>query len=192
MKKHLYEIKRLDIPAYLKWWFIKYRNAGTLSEVLENLTSPITLQNSLRRKFKIFEIGGNSVQNGEPTPTNPVPIQNVTGDVEVKVENKNLALIRTDLRPFGASVTTTVLQADSSGKRRGTLLQVKENTSYRLYRQNSISQGYNRCFFFDKYPILNETMSIGGRYFDAGNNYSTIITTPPRNKVFIYTMDFGQ
>lgn len=62
MKKHLYEIKRLDIPAYLKWWFIKYRNAGTLSEVMENLTSPITLLDSLRRKFKIFEIGGNSEQ----------------------------------------------------------------------------------------------------------------------------------
>ena len=90
MKKHLYEIKRLEIPAYLKWWFIKKKFAGTLSEVLENLTSPITLQNSLRRKFKIFEIGGNSVQNGEPTPTNEVPIQNVTGDVEVKVENGNL------------------------------------------------------------------------------------------------------
>lgn len=62
MKKHLYEIKRLDIPAYLKWWFIRYRSAGTLSEVLENLTSPITLTNALKRRFKIFEIGGNSEQ----------------------------------------------------------------------------------------------------------------------------------
>lgn len=90
MKKHLYEVKRLDIPAYLKWWFIKYRNTGTLSEILENLASPITLTDSLKRKFKIFKIGGNSVQDGEPSPTNEVPIQNVTGNVEVKVENKNL------------------------------------------------------------------------------------------------------
>lgn len=83
MKKHLYEIKRLDIPAYLKWWFIKYRNAGTLSEILENLTSPITLTNSLKRRFKIFEIGGNSVQDGEPSPINEVPIQNVGDNVNI-------------------------------------------------------------------------------------------------------------
>ena len=62
MKKHLYEIKRLDIPSYLKWWFIQYKFGGTLSEVMENLTSPITLTDSLKRKFKIFEVGGNSEQ----------------------------------------------------------------------------------------------------------------------------------
>ena len=83
MKKHLYEIKRLDIPAYLKWWFIKKKFAGTLSEVMENLTSPITLTNGLKRKFKIFEIGGNSIQDGTPSPTNPVPIQNVGDNVNI-------------------------------------------------------------------------------------------------------------
>ena len=89
MKKHLYEIKKLEIPAYLKWWFIQKKFSGTLSEILENLTSPITLTDSLKRRFKIFKIGGNSVQDGEPSPETQVPIQNVTGNVEVKVENKN-------------------------------------------------------------------------------------------------------
>lgn len=91
MARFLYPIRKLKVKPWIKYWLIK-RTAGVLSEVMENLTSPITLTDSLRRKFKIFQIGGNSVQDGEPSPTNEVPIQNVTGNVDVKVENKNWAL----------------------------------------------------------------------------------------------------
>ena len=83
MKKHLYEIKKLKIPAYLKWWFIQKKFSGTLSEIMENLSSPITLTDSLKRRFKIFKIGGNSIQDGEPSPTNEVPIKNVGDNINI-------------------------------------------------------------------------------------------------------------
>ena len=83
MKKHLYEIKKLEIPAYLKWWFIQKKFSGILSEIMENLSSPITLTDSLKRRFKIFKIGGNSIQDGEPSPTNEVPIKNVGDNINI-------------------------------------------------------------------------------------------------------------
>lgn len=123
MKKHLYEIKRLDIPAYLKWWFIKYRNAGTLSEVLENLTSPITLLDSLRRKFKIFEIGGNSEQ------------ETFTGVQAFDYENS--AILGMTKIADGYNVEGT--SAWKSGN--VTVLGLKPNTNYTFYclfKQNNV------------------------------------------------------
>lgn len=54
---------------------------------------------------------GNSEQDGEPSPTNEVPINNVTGDVEVLVQNKNEAnfeIVNTQFR-----VTTEKINANS-------------------------------------------------------------------------------
>lgn len=162
MKKHLYEIKRLDIPAYLKWWFIQKKFSGTLSEVLENLTSPITLTNSLKRKFKIFEIGGNSVQDGEPSPETQVPIQNVTGDVEVKVETRNLlnmsALVQGTYNSSSSAPTMPPVLGNINDKR------------YRSFSTTLKAGTYTICFdkansilrdFTNNDYSSNNTMGIG-------------------------------
>lgn len=151
MKKHLYEIKRKNIPSYLKWWFIRYKHAGVLSEVLENLTSPITLQNSLRRKFKIFQIGGNSVQDGEPTLETTVSIQNVTGNVHVKVQNKNL-LNLLNSEQGGIDANGNYITSNSNW-RANQYIEVKPSTTYtfsanenitlRLYEYNSSKEFIN-------------------------------------------------
>jgi hypothetical protein len=39
----------------------------------------------------MFEIYGKTTQNGTPTPENPIPIVNITGNINEKIQNKNFA-----------------------------------------------------------------------------------------------------
>lgn len=103
MSKILYPIFNLPnehdaenepIPTWIKWWLLNNYNkkhSWILSEIITG--NPLTLSNSVETKFYLPPLPrGNSKQDGEPSPTNEVPIQNVTGDAEVLVQNKNLAL----------------------------------------------------------------------------------------------------
>lgn len=53
----------------------------------------INIQGSINLPFEVFKVTGNSVQEGEPTPEAPVEIQNVEGNVDITVCNKNLLKI---------------------------------------------------------------------------------------------------
>ena len=74
MSKFLYSIYKLNIESYKKWWLYhkKAGGSGILSEILQGFS--FNLENTLNRKFKLFEIEGNSVQDGSPSPDNEVPI----------------------------------------------------------------------------------------------------------------------
>ena len=68
------------------------RLKATLPTTGEVTGQAITLNKTAELEFKKPPLPmGNSEQEGEPSPDNEVPITNVTGDVEVVVENKNLA-----------------------------------------------------------------------------------------------------
>lgn len=101
MSKILYPIFNLPnenddeneaIPIWIKWWLFnnyKKSHSWVLSEIITG--NPLTLNDSVKTKFYLPPLPkGNSEQDGEPSPTNEVQIQNVTGDVEVLVQNKNL------------------------------------------------------------------------------------------------------
>ena len=62
--------------------------------------SLITLNNTKLAKM-ILELGGNTSQDGTPTPDNPVDIQVVKGSNSIKVENKNLMRY-----PYSTTTTT--------------------------------------------------------------------------------------
>ena len=47
----------------------------------------ITLNDSTDMEFKEFVVGGNSIQDGEPTPETPVQIQNVNGSANIIIDN---------------------------------------------------------------------------------------------------------
>ena len=68
MSKFLYPIYKLKTKSYIKWWLYhkKAGGSGILSEILEGFS--FNLENTLNRKFKLFEIEGNSVQDGTPSP----------------------------------------------------------------------------------------------------------------------------
>lgn len=81
MSKFLYPIYKLNIESYKKWWLYhkKAGGSGILSEILEGFS--FNLADTLNRKFKLFEIEGNSTQDGTPSPDNEVPIKSA-GDNE--------------------------------------------------------------------------------------------------------------
>lgn len=81
MSKFLYPIYKLKTKSYIKWWLYhkKAGGSGVLSEILQGFS--FNLENTLNRKFKLFEIEGNSVQDGTPSPDNEVPIYSA-GDNE--------------------------------------------------------------------------------------------------------------
>ena len=88
MSKFLYPIYKLKTKSYIKWWLYhkKAGGSGILSEILEGFS--FNLENTLNRKFKLFEIEGNSVQDGTPSPDNEVPILS-SGDNENLFDKDN-------------------------------------------------------------------------------------------------------
>ena len=82
MRKYLYLIKKAKIKSWLKFWLMTNKQFTiVLSEILEGFS--FNLQNTVKKRFKIFNIFGNSVQDGTPTPTNPVTIESVADDVNL-------------------------------------------------------------------------------------------------------------
>lgn len=83
MSKFLYPIYKLNIESYKKWWLYhkKAGGSGILSEILQGFS--FNLENTLNRKFKLFEIEGNSVQDGSPSPDNEVPIESAGDNIQL-------------------------------------------------------------------------------------------------------------
>lgn len=90
MNKYFYAIRRFKIKPWLKYWILNKEktSSGVLSEILSGTS--FTLENSLDRLFNKFDLKGNTLQDGTPTPDSPIPIQNVSGNNTIKVQNRNL------------------------------------------------------------------------------------------------------
>lgn len=79
----------------------------------------ITLNKTAEMEFVVPPLPeGNTVQDGEPTPTVPVEVQVVKGDVEVLVQNKNIANI--DYFQENYTIGTNGLPVSSVGQNRVT------------------------------------------------------------------------
>lgn len=89
MSKFLYPIYKLKTKSYIKWWLYhkKAGGSGILSEILQGFS--FNLENTLNRKFKLFEIEGNSVQDGSPSPDNEVPILSAGDNENIFDDNEN-------------------------------------------------------------------------------------------------------
>lgn len=129
MRKYLYLIKKQKIKSWLKFWLLTNNKFNSiLSNIIEGTS--FDLQNTVKRYFKIFNIFGNSVQDGTPSPENPVPIDSVADDVNLfdinstagvnanftkTIENNHLTLTATGT--LGAQyITNYVKNVDSSKK----------------------------------------------------------------------------
>lgn len=91
MNKYLYKIKDLEIPTHLKYWIARKSKINfDLSEILNG--SSFDLTNTVNKKLHLINIFGNSIQNGEPTPENPIEIKSSgdNGHIVEKFVNKNV------------------------------------------------------------------------------------------------------
>lgn len=113
-----------------------------------------------------------------PNPDYPQQIKNVTGNSNVKIQNKNLAIKNIGLGSYGGSVTSTTIHEYTG--REYSLLPIKPNTQYTISREKTTSTNF-RYFFFDKQPVLTETISIDGGYIND-TSASVTFTTPVNAK----------
>ena len=91
MNKYLYKIKDLEIPTHLKYWFARKSKINfDLSEILNGRSFDLT--NTVNKKLHLINIFGNSEQNGEATPENPIEVKSSgdNGYITEKIVNENL------------------------------------------------------------------------------------------------------
>lgn len=108
MNKYLYKIKDLEIPTHLKYWFARKSKVNfDLSQILNGTSFDLT--NTVNKKLHLIDIFGNSIQNGEPTPENPIEIKSSgdNGSITEKIININC---------FNSNTVTLGKAINSSGK----------------------------------------------------------------------------
>ena len=178
MSKYLYPIYKLKTKSYIRWWLYNYLgkfNNYVLSEILTGTS--FYLEDSTDRKFNIFDIIGRSVQDGVPTPENPVPIKNTgdNGSVNEKVQNKNLIdKIITNSRAWSNGVIS-----ESSAYSRSDYIPIKPNTIYYLHHVMGNAVAFpGWCYDKNKNAISN--VRIDGNYDVSGK-----ITTPANSSYLI-------
>ena len=66
-----------------------YANVNESAQTTETNVSSATFTNILEAPMDI-DLKGNTLQNGTPTPSSPIPINNVSGDNDIVIEGKNL------------------------------------------------------------------------------------------------------
>ena len=99
----------------------------------------LSINNTIQAPMKIV-YGGNTQQNGDPTPDNPIPVQVVSGNNSIKVEGKNLLLNDNPNTPDANYSTTGAgsqpIQYDSlengyyTTTARQRIMELKSNISY--------------------------------------------------------------
>lgn len=115
------------------------------------------------------ELEGNTTQNGTPTPTTPIEVNNVTGLQEVKICGRNLLPTDTSEWESGHYATNGQKQAYATRMRLKNLLPVSPNTTY------WVGDVYTKYFIIREYNS-NEVFvnSLGGVYgnrtFTTGAN----------------------
>ena len=121
MKKYLYRIRKFKIKPWIKYWILNKEktSSGVLSEILTGTS--FTLENSLDRLFNKFDLKGNTLQDGEPTPDSPIPIQNVSGNNTIKVQNKNLVKLNSTLNTTRNNVEISYNEQTKKVKFTGTI-----------------------------------------------------------------------
>lgn len=118
MTPYLFRIIKSDRKSWLKFLMCKKAPWSTFSiSDLVNGTS-LTLNNTIRRELAELNIMGNSIQDGEPSPENPVPINSVgdNGSASIEKVNKNLL----ELQETTSQGISSVINTDGSLKISGT------------------------------------------------------------------------
>ena len=119
-----------------------------------------------------------------PNPDYPQEITNVTGDVEVKVQNKNLLSNNKEdweqgsVNPLNGELTTSTTRIRNKNKK-----QIKANTNYVIKVNNNNYKLIN----FEIYDKINNFITSGTNLFNISNfdNMTEIAFTSPTDAYYI-------
>ena len=190
MLKFLYPIYKLKTKSYIKWWLYhkKAGGSGILSEILEGFS--FNLANTLNRKFNLFEIEGNSVQDGSPSPDNEVPIYSAgdNGTINEKIQNKNLLNVPNQtVGDFGLSLKVEDNNYTVSGTNTGSTLAMILNANLKL-KAGTYTMATNSSNTHYPYMSLrkNGTNKISMVYADNGKKTFTLEEDTDFDSIHLY------
>lgn len=153
----------------------------------------ITLNNTIQAKMD-FVYKGNTSQNGEPTPDNPIPVNVVTGDNEVKVEGKNKFNPDEFISSMSPNISVTkttykneqALYVNASNSTKMTYnLSCKENTRY-TFSFSVAGAGSNTTG--DGYLLFEYSDGTSSTYKPINNlteNYKELVYISDANKTIV-------
>lgn len=136
----------------------------------------VTLENCNKGKLDFDKLEGDTEQNGEPTPTNPITINSVTGNQEVVVRGKNL--INTTEKNLGTSSQGVIQPTNTNYLGINDYTACKANTTYSILFEHDQSD----ATLYVSYKESNES-------FITRTSYGTARTfTTPSNAhlMFVY------
>lgn len=187
MSNYKYAIKKLPIKSWIKYWLWRNRTGGTkykfaLSDVKED--SNFYLENTIKRKFNTFELFGKTTQDGTPTPENPIPIINLTGNINEKVQNKNLIKLTQPGLIMGTNNTISSSQYSKTIVDTRNINSLIVTGDFSLIGDNVIrAGGCNEC------PAIGVT---GTRFTNISASNNVIDTTNYNYVLLTYVVEGGQ
>lgn len=180
MSKFLYPIYKLKTKSYIKWWLYhkKAGGSGILSEILEGFS--FNLENTLNRKFKLFEIEGNSVQDGSPSPDNEVPILSAgdNGSINEKITNSDGTKeqdysipVQQPMRSIGDVRDCFVKKSDGWYERHYIGRKIFDGTESWISQQNCFTLSINDIKPTPNYADRNQLITISNYYIGQVSEY---------------------
>lgn len=154
------DFEKRELPRWIKYYLYK-KSTREVSNILQG--NNFILQNTIKKNFKKFIDGGNSVQNGQPSFENEEPIHNVEGTIINKISNKNLS---TGLRLGYYEEATGNYHASSAYTCGKEEIKVIKNTSYTFSIDGESILAY--VFEYDKEG--NYLGRISRRTYTPGDN----------------------
>ena len=135
-------------------------------------SSNINVQDASGQNAKI-NVFGNSIQNGEPTPKAPVNIENVTGDIDITVCNKNL-FNKDNFDEITGQFSNNVISTNNNEK--VIYFKCKKNCTYTFQKKKGTT--------FNRFMIAETTEKpvIGTEYKNAINTSNTSYTYTTSDK----------
>lgn len=146
-----------------------------LEKKVEDQGESITLNNTAKTPFEIFKVEGNSVQEGEPTPEAPIAIQNVEGNIDITVCNKNL-FNKNNANVLNAYISANKLVSESQN--RIIWIPCKSNVTYTASKK--AGQRF-AIYFSENEPAIGVTISGG----TSDNTASTLTSTSLSDSKYI-------
>ena len=171
--------------------------ANQLQDVYDNYPktsygegTSVTLENCNKGKLDFDKLEGQTSQDGEPTPTNPITINSVTGNQEVVVSGKNLC----DL----SQVEIGKAWNNASNSARAVVyMNLKPNTTYTISATGYSAFDSSMFYWFEKASKEADTRTAGGFDLNSSTLPRTITTNSNSgafllqfNKTGISTSDF--
>ena len=133
------------------------------NEYVEQEGTNLTFSNTLEAPMNI-DLKGNTLQNGTPTPSSPIPINNVSGDNNIVVSNENL-------KSTGTIYSYYFNASSFTASNRTLCIPIEPNTTYYI-KKSMVSNRFRICLTND----VPSTSTSVYEYQDVSTQTETSIT----------------